>query len=316
MGRYIFQRIIALLITLFIILSISFMVIRLMPDSVYKDVDLPPKVLEAINSKYHLDEPIIVQYGIFMKNILLKWDWGTSMKIDPTTPVMEVIRDKVPITLYINIFSLALSIPLGMVLGIVAALKKNTIIDHFISLIVVVFISVPSFVFATLLQYILGFKFGWFPLIYKLNPNGLPQFMSMILPIMALSFGPVASVTRYLRAELSETLNSEFMLLARTKGLTQAQATTRHALRNSFIPLINIIVPMITGIIFGSLVIENIFSIPGMGGLLIQSINANDHPLTVAVLIFYSLISLITILVVDVSYGIIDPRIKIGGGKL
>lgn len=315
MFKYIVQRVLALLLTLFIILSVAFMVIRLMPGSVYDDADLPPELIKAMDDKYHLNEPIIVQYGIFMKNVILKWDWGTSMKIAPRIPVMDVIKDKVPVTLYINLYSLFIAIPIGIFLGILAALKKNTIIDHAVSVMVVIFISVPSFIFATVLQFFLGFKLDWFPIIYKLGSNGLPEMMSIVLPILALSFGPIARVTRYLRAELAETLNSEFMLLARTKGLTQTQATLRHALRNSFIPLANIIIPMFTGILSGSLVVESIFSIPGMGGLMIQSINANDHPLTVAILIFYSLISLVTILLVDVSYGIIDPRIKIGGGK-
>lgn len=303
------------MITLFIILTAAFMVIRLMPGSAYDDADLPPEVIKAMDDKYHLNKPIIVQYGIFMRNVLLKWDWGTSIKMAPRMPVMDVIRDKVPVTLYVNIYSLLLSIPIGIILGIIAALNKNGIIDHIVSLLVVIFISVPSFVFATLLQYFLAFKLGWFPIIYRLAPNGYPEMLSIVLPILALSFGPIARITRYLRAELGETLNSEFMLLARTKGLTQTQATVRHALRNSFIPLANIIVPMFTGILGGSLVVENIFSIPGMGGLMVQSINANDHPLTVAILIFYSLISLVTILLVDISYGIIDPRIKIGGAK-
>lgn len=315
MGRYILQRIMALLITLFIILSVAFMVIRLMPGSVYDDADLPPEVIKAMDDKYHLNEPVIVQYAIFMKNVIFKWDWGTSIKMAPRIPVMEVIRDKVPVTLYINFYSLLLSIPIGIILGIIAALNKNGTIDHMVSILVVVFISVPSFIFATLLQYFLAFKLDLFPIIYKIGQNGYPEMISIVLPILALSFGPIARVTRYLRAELAETLNSEFMLLARTKGLNQTQATTRHALRNSFIPLANIIIPMFTGILGGSLVVESIFSIPGMGGLMIQSINANDHPLTVAILIFYSLISLVTILLVDISYGIIDPRIKIGGAK-
>ncbi len=135
----------------------------------------------------------------------------------------------------------------------------------------------------------------------------------MILPILALSFGPIATVTRYLRGELIESLNSEFMLLARTKGLTKYKATTKHAFRNSLLPLANIIIPMFTNILGGSLVVERIFAIPGIGGIMINSINTNDHSLTVAVLIFYSMISLVTILLVDISYGLIDPRVRLGG---
>lgn len=315
MGKYIIQRIFALIITLVIILTIAFMVIRLMPGSVYEDADMPPEILKAIDDKYHLNEPILVQYGIFMRNIVFKWDWGTSIKIAPRTPVMDVLKDKIPVSLSINIYSLLISIPIGIIFGIIAALNKNSSMDNIISILVVIFISVPSFIFAALLQYFIAFKLRLLPIIYNAGATGYTKYISMILPILALSFGPIARVTRYLRAELIEALNSEFMLLARTKGLTQRQATLRHALRNSLIPITNIIIPMFTGILGGSLVVESIFSIPGMGGLMIQSINANDHPLTIAVLIFYSLISLLTILIVDISYGIIDPRVKIGGKK-
>ena len=137
----------------------------------------------------------------------------------------------------------------------------------------------------------------------------------MVLPIIALSLNPIATIARYLRGELIETLSSEYMVLARTKGLTQQEATWNHAFRNSLVPIANTIIPLITGIMGGSLVIEKIFAVPGTGGLLVDSILAGDHFLTVALLIFYSVISLFTIFVVDVSYGIIDPRIRIGGGK-
>ena len=135
---------------------------------------------------------------------------------------------------------------------------------------------------------------------------------SIVLPVVALALGPIATITRYLRGELVETLGSDFMLLAQTKGLTRVQATVRHAFRNSCIPLVNIVIPMFTNILGGSLVVETIFSIPGVGGIMINSINANDYSLTVAVLIFYSLVSLATMLIVDISYGIVDPRIRLG----
>ena len=134
----------------------------------------------------------------------------------------------------------------------------------------------------------------------------------MVLPILALAFDPIARVARYLRAELSETMNSEFMLLAKTKGLHTPRVTIRHGLRNSMVPLANIIIPMFANVLGGSLVVETIFSIPGMGGLMVDSINSSDHFLTVAILVFYSLISLITILIVDLSYGIIRPACQNG----
>lgn len=316
MFRYILDRILALFITLFIIVSISFIVVRLMPGSVYEmGGDLSQTVIDAMNAKYHFDEPIINQYGYFLKNIFLHWDWGTSAKMRPNVPVFEILKDRIPITLQLNLISLFGALPIGMLAGIVAAIKKNTAIDHAVSFMVVVFISIPSFVFATALQYFVGFKMGAFPIIYNASAVGALKYQAMFLPILALAFDPIARVARYLRAELAETMNSEFMLLAKTKGLTYSQSTVRHGLRNSMLPLANIIIPMFANVLGGSLVVENIFAVPGMGGLMVDSINASDHMLTVAILMFYSLISLITVLVVDISYGIIDPRIRMGGKK-
>ena len=316
MFRYIVDRIVAMALTLFIIVSIAFMVVRLMPGSVYEmGGDLSQTVIDALNAKYHFNEPIIKQYGYFLENIFLHWDWGTSAKMRPSVPVFEILRDRIPITLQINLVSLFASLPVGMAAGILAAIKKNTIIDHLVSLMVVLFISIPSFVFAAALQYFLGFKTGSFPIIYEVSAKGLLRWQSMFLPILALSFDPIARVARYLRAELAETINSDFMLLAKTKGLTERQATLNHGIRNSLLPLMNIIVPMFTSIMGGSLVIETIFSIPGMGGIMVKSVNAPDYTVTLAVLIFYSLVSLITVLIVDLSYGIVDPRVRMGGKK-
>ena len=314
MARYIFQRIIAILITLFLIVSIGFLVIRLMPGGMYSDnPELPLHVIEALEAKAHLDKPMIVQYYHFLKGIIIDGDWGLSVKIAPSMPVFDVIKARIPNSMMLNIASLIVSLPIGIIAGTIAALYDSKYVDNIISFIVVLFISIPSFVFASAMQYILAFKFGWFPIVYEVSGAGWTKVMSLVLPVLALSFGPIARITRYLRGELIDTLNSEFMLLAKTKGLSDFQATARHAFRNSLLPLANIIIPMFTSILSGSLVTEKIFSIPGVGGIMIDSINTNDHYLTIAVLLFYSVISLATILIVDISYGIIDPRVRLGG---
>lgn len=198
MFRYIIDRVIALFITLFIIVSIAFCVVRLMPGSVYdQDGDLSQTVIDTLNEKYHFDEPIIKQYGYFLKNVFLHGDWGTSMKMRPNVPVFEVMKDRIPVTLQINLISLFAAIPIGLAAGIVAAIKKNTIIDHFVSFMVVIFISVPSFVFATCLQYFVGYKAGAFPIIYDASATGMAALHSMFLPILALMFSPIARVARY-----------------------------------------------------------------------------------------------------------------------
>lgn len=315
MLKYTIKRIILIFVTLFLILSISFFVLHSMPGSFIKDMKMPAEVRKAIEDKYHLNDPMYVRYGYFLQDFF-QGDFGLSIAIQPQVPVNEILRKKVPISLQINIFALLFSLPVALILGIWAAIRKNKIDDHIISILIIAFISVPSFVFASLLQYFIAFKLGWFPIIVSTAQTlNWEKFHSIILPILALSFGSIAGIARYTRAELTEALNSEYMLLAKAKGLSQFQATVRHAFRNSFIPLANIIIPMFAGILGGSLVIEKIFSIAGMGSVMLDSINAQDYPLTLGVLFWYTLLGLTTTLIVDLSYGVIDPRIRIGGRK-
>ncbi len=316
MLKYIGERLLAMFITLVIILTLVFCMIRMMPGGIYDGLeDITQEQLDALYAKHNLDKPILVQFGIFVKNVVTEWDWGYSLKLQPNQTVWGILGDKIPITIYENIFSLMISIPLGIGFGILAAVKKNTWIDHVISVMVVICISVPSFVFASLLQYFIGFKLGLFPIVYEPGSTGFAMLYSMTLPIVALALSPIATITRYLRAELAETINSDFMLLARTKGLTEAQATIRHGIRNSILPILSTLVALFTNIMSGSLVIESIFSIPGMGGLMIKSINAIDYNVTQATLVFYSLISLGSILLCDLLYGVVDPRVRVGGKK-
>ena len=315
MFRYTMQRIVGIALIVFIVVSLSFIILRAMPGDVFYDPMLPPDVVKVMEDKYHLNEPMSVQYAYFIKDFMTG-DFGTSLKVQPKVPVLNVMKDKIPITLQLNIFSLLLTVPVGMIFGIIAALKKNTWIDTLISIMVILFISVPSFVFAALLQYVVAFKWDLLPTLISTEVTFTwNKFKSMILPILALSFGGIATITRYVRAELSDALNSEYMLLAKTKGLSQVQATVKHAIRNSFIPLANVILPMFIGVLGGSLVIERIFSVPGVGSIMVSSIGARDYPLTIGTLFVFTLISLTGVLLIDLSYGIIDPRIRMGGGK-
>ena len=314
--KYVLQRIGAMLITLFFVMSLSFMVIRLMPMSLFENPEVPKEIQEKLEDKFHLNDPLPVQYFYFMEGIITGLDFGISVKLRPGLDVWGIIVSRLPPTMLINFISLFISIPLGLMFGIIAALKRNTWIDTMISVFVILFISVPSFVFASLLQYVLTFIFPIFPTLYESTATTFAQMMhSLTLPIVALSLSPIATLTRYLRGELIENISSEYILLARTKGLTRAQAIVRHAFRNSMMPITSTLVSLITGIMGGSLVVESMFAIPGTGGMLVKSIFAGDHFLTVAILIFYSAISLTTILVVDLSYSLIDPRVRVGGGK-
>lgn len=311
MIKYTGKRLLSILMILFIVMTLGFVMTRLMPGGILDGVEetLSPEMRDLVYAKYNLDKPIGEQYVLFLKGIVTEWDWGVSLKLYMNVSVWEILSTRIPISMYLGFMALLISIPLGIAFGIAAAIKKNGIVDYVISAGVVLFISIPSFVLATLLQYFAAFKMDLFPVLYNGSLN------SVFLPVLALSFSPTATITRYLRAELNETLNSDFMLLARTKGLTRIQATVKHGLRNSMLPLINIMIPSFVSVMGGSLVVESIFGIPGLGGITIKSINAADYSVTLVALVYFTLISLLAILLIDILHGVIDPRIRIGGEK-
>jgi ABC-type dipeptide/oligopeptide/nickel transport system permease component len=259
-------------------------------------------------------KPIISQFFIFLERVLVYGDWGVGETLRTGSNVWDVFIEKLPATMVVNLYSIIVSIPIGLALGIYAALKKNKWQDHLISTLVMIFISVPSFVYAFLVQYIFCYRLGWFP--FQMDTTGsylsASTFVSLIPAIMSLAFGSIAGFTRYTRAELSEVLTSDFMLLARTKGLTRGQATMRHALRNSMVVIFPMILGEFVDILSGSLVIEGMFSIPGVGSLYISAINALDYNFFMLLSVFYTFVGLLAGLIVDISYGIIDPRIKMG----
>ena len=317
MTKYVIKRILLMLFVLFVITTICFMLIRMLPRELPLDVN-QAEVIKQRWEALGYNKPLIEQYGIYLYNIFTEGDFGTSWYIQFRQPALDVLTGRLLPTVMVNLYSLIFSIPLGILLGIYAAVKKNKWQDSLISTSVMIFVSVPSYVYAFLVQYFLYFKLGWLPLqVYSLAEAGgswfTPKmFYCMIAPILALSFGTIAGLVRFTRAELTETLTSDYMLLARTKGLTRAQATTRHALKNAMVPILPMIISSFVGILGGSFIIEQIFSIPGVGQLYIKSINLFDYDVFMVDCVFYTFIGLLAGILVDISYGFIDPRIRMG----
>ncbi len=318
MWKYILKRILLMLFVCFIIMTMCFVMIRMLPNQLPRgDGDYAAAVL-AMREAWGYDEPILTQYVIFLQKVFTQWDWGVCTKVGTyLNPVTSHIAEKLPATVAINIYSMCISIPFGFLFGIYAALKKNKWQDHVISVFTILVISVPSYVYAFILQYFLGYKLGWFPLVMESGTDyfSIRMLRSMVLPVLAMAFGSIASFMRSIRAELTETLTSDYMLLARTKGLTRRQATLRHALRNSMVPIMPMLISEFVMVLSGSLIIEKIFGIPGIGNTYVASILQRDYALFLAVSMFYTVISLAATLVIDLSYSLIDPRIRIGGGK-
>ncbi len=320
MTKYVIKRILYMFLTLFVITVMCFVLIKLLPLPAVREMGRDINLVLAKREKMGYNKPIMVQFFLYLKSIFTEWDWGVGEQMYEGLGIWEVMMQKLPYTIVVNLYSILISIPLGLGLGIYAALKKNKWQDAVISTVVMVFISVPSYVYAFLVQYIFCFQLNWFPLqLASLSQAGSilsgKMFVSMVPAIMSLAFGSIAGFTRYTRAELSEVLTGDYMLLARTKGLTKAQAISRHALRNAMVVILPMIIGEFIGILGGSMIIENIFGIPGIGNLYVNSINVRDYNFFMALNIFYTLIGLTSGIVIDISYGFIDPRIRMGSKK-
>ena len=314
MIKYVVKRILLMMLTLFVILSLCFIFIKLLPLPPVSGSEATVQRVEERRELMGYYKPLIEQFFLFWKRIFTQFDWGMGENMYPVQEVTKIIGEKLPATSTVNLYSLLISIPVGLLLGIYAAVKKNKWQDHTISVAVMLFISVPSFGYPFLVQYLLCYKLQWFPMVAEkgLSLTDPKMIWSLMPAVISLAFGTIAQLTRYTRAELSEVLTSEFMLLARTKGLTRRQATMRHALRNSMVPIFPMILGEFIGILSGSLVIESIYNIPGIGALYVQSVNSLDYNFFMAISAFYTAIGLAAGIIIDLSYGFIDPRIRMG----
>ena len=318
MAKYILKRILLMLFVLAVIVTTCFILVRILPRTLPEgNLQQQQAVLQRWEQLGY-NEPLLSQYFIYLKNIFTKWDFGTSWYIKYNTDARELLTSRLLPTVLVNVYSLLFSTPIGILMGIYAAIRKNRWQDSLISTSVMICVSVPSYVYAFLVQYFLYFKWRLLPLtVYSLADAGgswftWKMFYSMIPAILALSFGSIAGLTRFTRAELTETLTSDYMLLARTKGLTRAQATSRHALKNAMVPILPSIISSFVGILGGSFIIEQIFAIPGVGNLYMNSVFQRDYDVFMIDTIFYTLIGLLSGILVDISYGFIDPRIRMG----
>jgi len=304
--HYIVKRVLISIFTLLAITLVLFILLQLMPGSPFNDEKLTDVQRAALNSKYGLDQPIVVQFGKYVLN-MFRGDFGVSYTISKNTPISQLIASRLPVSLAIGGSAVALGAFIGLILGIVAALYHNTFWDGLCTFIAVLGVSVPSYVIALALSYSMGFKLSWFPMLYSADK----PFASSVLPSIALSMFTLASIARFTRTEMLEVLNSDYMRLAESKGIFGAPLIIRHGLRNALIPIITVLAPLIVDLMTGSLVIEKIFSIPGVGSLLVTAIQSNDYNVVIALSFIYSAMYIGIMLVVDILYGLIDPRIRL-----
>jgi oligopeptide transport system permease protein len=307
MARYVARRVVYMLVTLFIIISVTFFISKLLPGTPFADDKLTPQTRAQLFEKYGLDEPVYVQYVKYMLNVA-QGDLGNSFYFE-SRPVTQMILERAPVSAFVGIQAVIFGLVVGMVLGIVSALRHNTWWDTLAVVIAVLGVSVPTFVLGPILQYVFGVRLGWFPIAF------FESWLHSVLPSLALSVFVISTVARFVRSEMLEVLGQDYITLAKAKGLTGLAVIIRHVMRNALIPLVTVLAPLTIYLITGSLVVEQIFAVPGIGEQFVQSVFVNDYAMILGTSVFLSVLFVIALLLQDISYGIIDPRIRIAGGS-
>ncbi|NGT75515.1 ABC transporter permease [Clostridium perfringens] len=314
MVKYLLKRLALMIVTLFVIITATFFLMNSMPGNpiTSQAKKLPEEVAKNMEIKYGLDKPVNERYVIYMKN-LLKGDLGDSF-VTPGTGVEDKLKDNFSASARIGLQSVAFGLVIGVLLGILAGFKKETPVDYVVMFMAILGVSIPSFVLATLIQLTIGGTdgipiAGW----YDSSMQFIEQFKFTILPTIALSFAGIATYARYMRASVLEVISQDYILTAKAKGLSSFAISIKHILRNAILPIITILGPQIATIITGTVVIEKIFAIPGIGNALIDAIYAKDYNVIMGLTVFFSALYILSILIVDILYSVIDPRIKIDG---
>ncbi|MDQ0268737.1 ABC transporter permease [Cytobacillus purgationiresistens] len=308
MAKYIGKRLLYMLISLWLIVTATFFLMKIAPGNPFaSEKKLPPEIQANLNAHFGLDKPWYQQYTDYLMNVVT-WDFGPSFKYKSQT-VNDLISDGFPVSFILGLEAIFLAVAFGILFGVIAALKQNKWQDYTTMAIAVLGISVPSFIMATFLQYFLAIKLGVFPV------ARWESFMHTILPAIALAAGPMAYIARLTRSSMLEVLANDYIKTAKAKGLSSGVITVKHAMRNALLPVVTYLGPLTAGVLTGSFVIEKIFGIPGLGFHFVTSITNRDYTVIMGVTVFYSIILLVAILLVDIAYGIIDPRIKLAGGK-
>lgn len=308
MKKFVLKRLLMAIVTMWVIITITFVIMHSVPgDPFAREGKMPEQVYQNLRAQYGLDKPVSEQYVIYLKNIM-KGDFGKSMKSQAET-VNQMIKRGAPVSAQIGLQAFIISIILGPALGSIAALYQNKLPDYITMIIAIIGISVPSFIFATLLVQFVAKQVAWLPI------SGWGTFRHSILPSLSLALMPIAASARLMRSSMLEVLGQDYIRTARSKGLSKLKVIMGHAVRNAILPVVSTLGTTLSGLLTGSFVIEKIFGVPGLGNFLISSVTNRDYTLIMGTTIFYSFVLIILLLVVDILYVVIDPRIQLTGGK-
>lgn len=304
MSTYLLKRLLAMVITLWLIVTLTFFLMHTIPGSPFNEErNTSEMVQQNLEAHYHLNEPLMVQYFLYLKS-LISLDFGPSIT-QPSQTVNDLLGRGFPISFELGMTTLIIAVLSGIILGVLAALKHNGIIDYMAMTFAVLGISIPNFVMATLLIQQVAVTWGILPV------ATWTSWRHMILPTLALATGPMAIIARLTRSSMLEVLTQDYIRTARAKGLSPFKIVVKHALRNALLPVVTVLGTLAAGILTGTFVIEQIFAIPGMGKYFVESINQRDYPVIMGTTVFYSAFLIVMLFLVDLAYGFLDPRIKL-----
>ena len=306
MFKYVLKRVLISVVTVLIILAVLFTMLHSMPGSPFNDEKITAVQRANLEAKYGLDKPLPVQFVNYLR-AMLSGDFGVSYVIQKNMPIASLLRARIMVSIRIGVQAVALGTLIGLLMGIVAAMKRNSFLDTFATVVSVIGVAFPSYVFAMAISYFIGFRLGWLPLLYSTADAA----RSTVMPTISLSMFSMATVARFARTEMVEVMGSDYMLLADSKGISSFRLLGVHGLRNALIPIVTVLAPLTVELMTGSLVVEQIFAIPGIGSLLVSAIQFNDYNVVLAVVFVYSIMFISVMLIVDILYGVIDPRIRL-----
>ncbi|MEY8412741.1 ABC transporter permease [Lachnospiraceae bacterium 62-26] len=310
MVKFIGKRVAYAVLTLFLITTATFFLVAAAPgDPIAAKVgQMPEQAQEIINEKYGFDKPVTTRYIMYMKNLLTTGDFGESI-VYTGKSANDIIKDNTLVSAKIGLMALVFQVVIGVLLGMISALNRGKPVDHVIRVLVVLAICVPSFVFASLLQYFLAFKWKLVPVF------GWGELRHYVLPVAAYAIGGIASYTKYMRSSTLSVIGEDYIVTAKAKGCGKGRVVRKHVLRNSMIPIVTMIGPALAGIFGGSFIIEKMFSIPGLGFYYVKAVSDNDYTMVIGLTIFFALLFVASLIVVDILYGIVDPRIRVAKGS-
>lgn len=310
MLKFIGKRLAYAILTLFLIATATFFLVAGAPgDPIAAKVgQMPEQAQEIIEKKYGLDKPVFQRYTTYMKNLITTGDFGESI-VYTGKSANDVIKENTWTSAKIGLLAILFQVTIGVALGMIAALNRGKPVDHVIRVLVVLAICVPSFVFAAVLQYFLAFKWKLVPVF------GWGQLKHYILPVAAYAIGGIASYTKYTRSSMISVIREDYIVTAQAKGCKRKRIVKKHVLRNSMIPIITMIGPAISGVFAGSFILEKMFSIPGLGFYYVKAVSDNDYTMIIGLTIFFAILFVGALIVVDILYGIADPRIRVAKGK-